>query len=220
MEEVSDGLNFDHLSWKRVDAGFFNGDDVLLIAGQLIGMKLVSFFDPVITSGIITETEAYAGETDRASHAYGGRRTRRTETMFRKGGLTYVYLCYGIHALFNVVTNLPGIPHAVLIRGIIPLEGLEIIQARIGRKPDLLKDGKGPGRVSRLMGIDCSCNGTDMTVSDRIWIEKSAFAFKAAHIKTTKRIGVDYGCEDALLPYRFVVDHHIAAEEIKKAGLL
>ena len=186
---------------------------------QLLGYKLVSCFNNELTSGIITETEAYAGETDRASHAFGGRRTRRTETMYQKGGLAYIYLCYGIHSLFNVVTNLPGIPHAVLIRGIFPLEGISVMQERIQRQPDVIKDGFGPGKVSRLLGINYINNGADMIVSNELWMEKSDFVFNDSRIRTTKRIGVDYAREDAELPYRFVIDHREAAEEIKKAGL-
>src|SRR6185436_18626958 len=98
----------------------------------LLGKYLFTNFDGIFTGGIITETEAYNGVVDRASHAFGGRRTARTETMYGEGGTAYVYLCYGIHSLFNVVTNKKNDPHAVLIRAIYPTEGID--QMRIRRR--------------------------------------------------------------------------------------
>ena len=219
MVESSDGPNSKSFSWKRTDVDFFSGEDVLLIARQLIGMRLNTLIDNKLTTGIITETEAYAGETDRASHAFGGRRTTRTETMYQQGGLAYIYLCYGIHSLLNVVTNQPGVPHAVLIRGIYPVSGLDLMEQRFNRRIKPVKDGSGPGKVTKLMGLDCSYNATDMSVSNVLWIEESDFRFSHRFIKATPRIGVDYAGEDALLPYRYLVDNQIAETEIKKAGL-
>jgi DNA-3-methyladenine glycosylase len=219
MEAISDGVKIKNMTWHKVNPDFYIGNDVIELARQLLGYKLVSCFNNELTSGIITETEAYAGVTDRASHAFGGRRTQRTETMYQKGGFAYIYLCYGIHSLFNVVTNQIGIPHAVLIRGIFPLEGISAMQERIRRKPDIIKDGSGPGKVARLLGMDYNYNGIDLTVSNQLWIEKSDFVFDDSKVRTTKRIGVDYAMEDANLPYRFVIDHRDAAVEIKKAGL-
>ncbi len=124
---------------------FYTGPDVLSIAQALLGKVLVTNIKGVTTSGIIVETEAYAGIADRASHAFGCRRTRRTEIMFAKGGVAYVYLCYGIHHLFNVVTNIEGIPHAVLIRGIEPVDGREaMLQRRKKQKFNRLISA-GPG---------------------------------------------------------------------------
>src|SRR5689334_6239605 len=104
---------------------FYTRTDVVKIARELLGKVLVTNFDGVHTAGVIVETEAYAGETDKASHAYGGRRTQRTEIMYMHGGAAYVYLCYGIHHLFNVVTNARDTPHAILIRAIEPIEGID-----------------------------------------------------------------------------------------------
>jgi DNA-3-methyladenine glycosylase len=109
---------------------FYSRKDVELIARQLLGKVLCSNIEGDITCGMIVETEAYAGITDRASHAYGGRRTARTEIMYRPGGTAYVYLCYGIHHLFNVVTNVQDQPHAVLIRAIEPIEGIDVMLKR------------------------------------------------------------------------------------------
>jgi DNA-3-methyladenine glycosylase len=220
MVEFSDGRVNKPLTWQRLSENFYSGNDVLLLARQLIGMKLVTCTGDEISAGIITETEAYAGESDRASHAFAGRRTRRTETMYLNGGHAYIYLCYGIHSLFNVVTGKEGLPYAVLIRGIIPVEGYSVMRERIGREPDPVRDGTGPGKVTRLMGLNCSYDRVDLTEDRRIWIEQSAFSLSRSIISTTKRVGVDYAGEDALLPYRFVADHIAAFREIKMAGLV
>lgn len=189
---------------------FYLRDDVLQIAQELIGKVLVTNFGGVLTSGIISETEAYAGTTDRASHAFGGRRTARTEFMFREGGTAYVYLCYGIHSLFNVVTNTEGIPHAVLIRGIIPLEGKEIMLERSGKKKTDKNFGNGPGKVSKILGIHYSNTGESLipqTPDSRlnIWIEDRNMLIPGSHIDITPRIGVDYAGDDAKLPYRYII---------------
>src|SRR5688572_2243233 len=109
----------------KLPPAFFERPDVVSVARELIGKVLLTSFDDIVTSGRIVETEAYNGVVDRASHAYKGRRTARTETMYAAGGIAYVYLCYGIHHLFNVVTNIRDVPHAVLIRGIEPVEGVD-----------------------------------------------------------------------------------------------
>ena len=117
----------------KLTDSFFLRSNVVNIARDLIGKYIYTIFDEKLTGGIITETEAYNGIVDRASHAFGGRRTDRTEIMYKRGGLAYVYLCYGIHSLFNVVTNKDGIPHAVLIRAIFPIEGVELMRKRRGK---------------------------------------------------------------------------------------
>ena len=114
----------------KLNLAFYQREDVVEVAKDLLGKCLFTRFDNKVTAGIITETEAYAGTGDRASHAFGGRRTARTEVMYSAGGVAYVYLCYGIHSLFNVVTNVEGVPHAVLIRAVYPVRGLETILER------------------------------------------------------------------------------------------
>lgn len=178
---------------------FYRRADVVRIARELLGKVIVTEFGGARTSGIITETEAYAGVTDRASHAYGGRRTARTEAMYADGGTTYVYLCYGLHHLFNVVTHARDVPHAVLIRAIAPLEGLTAMEARRGRRP-LRTDG--PARVSQALGIRTAHTGLDL-IDGPIRIEEHGFAPLRAAIEVGPRIGVDYAGADALLPYRF-----------------
>lgn len=178
-------------------------EDVVKLARELLGKHLYTDLGGRITGGIITETEAYEGVTDRASHAWNGRRTPRTEVMFAGGGVAYIYLCYGIHSLFNIVTNREGVPHAVLIRGIRPTEGIGIMLGRAG-KNRLTKDfGSGPGKVSRILGIHYSMSGVPLT-GDRIWLEDRGLRFPPQDIVNTTRIGVDYAGPDALLPYRFL----------------
>ena len=181
---------------------FYKGNDVVRIAQQLLGKVLVTNFDGLRTSGIIVETEAYAGVGDKASHAYGGRRTTRTETMYSEGGVAYVYLCYGIHHLFNVVTNVHGIPHAVLIRAIEPLEGIDIMLER--RRKEKLSPilTTGPGAMSEALGIKTSHTMADLTGGD-IHIEDIGIKVKKADIIAGTRVGVAYAQEDAYLPYRF-----------------
>lgn len=182
---------------------FYTREDVVRIARELIGKTLCSDVDGSTCRVTITETEAYAGVGDRASHAYGGRRTARTEPMFAEGGCAYVYLCYGIHHLFNVVTGPAGNPHAVLIRGGTPLEGLDTMLERRGRRhPDrtLLN---GPGTLAQALGITTALTGTSLS-GPTVWLEDGSDGSAPAAIRAGPRIGVDYAGEDAGRPWRFV----------------
>ena len=157
-----------------------------------------------MTKATITETEAYAGEIDKASHAYGGRRTRRTEPIYQSGGRAYVYLCYGIHHLFNVVTNAEGIPHAILIRAGRPLAGeAQMLRRRAKQAADktLLA---GPGSLAKALGITTALTGTALT-RDVIWIEDQEVTVTERDIVAGPRVGIDYAEEDAKLPYRFIL---------------
>jgi DNA-3-methyladenine glycosylase len=183
---------------KILTPDFYRRDDVVLIAKELLGKVLFSSISGQITGGIITETEAYRGVHDRACHAYGGRRTPRTEVMYAAGGVAYVYLCYGIHHLLNVVTADKDVPHAVLIRSLKPYHGIDVMQKRRQGKKPLCK---GPGNVTQALGITTAHNGVVLT-SDLLWIEDHGIFFDK--IETTARIGIDYAGEDAHLPYRFV----------------
>lgn len=190
----------------KLEREYFLSTDVTGTARSLLGKVLVSKIGNRITSGIITETEAYAGITDKASHAYEGRRTSRTEVMFREGGTAYIYLCYGIHSLFNVVTAPEGIPHAVLIRGIIPLAGANLMLRRRGLKKSDPTAFSGPGKVSQALALLFSETGTDLT-GNRIWLEDQNIVVHPSLISATPRIGVDYAGEDALLPWRFTIEN-------------
>lgn len=181
---------------------FYTREDVVKIARELIGKVLVTNINGLTTSGRIVETEAYAGIGDRASHAFGGRRTSRTEPMYFSGGAAYVYLCYGIHHLFNVVTNARDIPHAVLIRALEPLEGLDVMLHRRGKDKLTTALTAGPGAMSAAMGITTGLSGISLQ-SDLIYIDDRMFWVPDADIVESSRVGVAYAGVDALLPFRF-----------------
>lgn len=189
---------------------FYRRDDVVLIARQLLGKALFTCIDGALTGGIITETESYRGPEDRASHAYNNRRTARTEPMFQAGGIAYVYTCYGIHQLLNVVTNQAEIPHAILIRAFFPTHGLETIAKR--RKKELSDPclTKGPGCVCQALDVTKMHNNCALDCSS-LWIENTPFSISKKLIQTGTRIGVEYAKEDALLPWRFYVPRLPAA---------
>lgn len=192
---------------RKLDKAFYEREDVVKIARELIGKVLVTNFDGVITSGRIVETEAYNGVVDKASHAYNNRRTKRTEIMFGEGGNAYVYLCYGIHHLFNVVTNVKDVPHAVLIRAVEPLEGIDTMLERMKRTKLDFSIGRGPGNVSKALGIATHHTGNTLFGKD-IYIAEDGIKIPSKHIIASPRIGVDYAAEDALLPYRFYVQNN------------
>lgn len=182
---------------------FYANPDVTEVAKALLGKVLCTHIDGVLTSGIINETEAYSGRNDKACHANNGRRTARTEVMFGPPGHAYVYLCYGIHHLFNVVTNREGLADAVLIRGVEPLDGLPQIRERRGvAKDSALADG--PGKLSHALGIKTSMSGIKLN-GKPVWIEDRGISAEKSSIITTPRIGVDYAGEDAKKPWRFLV---------------
>jgi DNA-3-methyladenine glycosylase len=184
---------------------FYRRDDVLSISRELLGKVLCTKIDGELSRIIITETEAYAGTKDKASHAYGGRRTKRTEPMFGAGGLAYVYMCYGIHHLFNVVTNVEGVPHAVLIRAGKPLEGVEPMLARRQKHAVDRTLLAGPGSLAKALGITTRLTGKSLQ-GNEVWIEDRENRVPADRIVASPRIGIDYAEEDALRPYRFRAD--------------
>ena len=187
----------------KIQKAFYQRADVVQIAKELLGKYVFTCFAGMLTGGMITETEAYAGAMDKASHAYNNRRTPRTEVMYAEGGTAYVYLCYGMHSLFNVVTHQKDVPHAVLIRAIEPKEGIELMLQRTS-KQQLTKDfGIGPGKVSKALGIHYSHSGLSL-MGNEIWLEDKGIVPNKEEITITTRIGVGYAAEDALLPYRFI----------------
>lgn len=188
---------------NRLQKSYFLGHDVLAIARDLLGKYLFTMKDGQLAGGIISEVEAYKGTTDKASHAYGGRRTRRNEMMYHEGGVVYMYLCYGMHHMLNIVTNEEDIPDAVLIRGIIPTHGEELMLRRTGKSRMSCDIGSGPGKVSKLLGLTVADNGCPLT-GDTVWVEDRGLQIPDNQIEITPRIGVDYAGEDALLPYRFL----------------
>lgn len=181
---------------------FYREDDVVKLAKELIGKYIFTKIDGKLTGGIITECEAYNGIEDKACHAYECLRTKRTEVMYSEGGVSYVYLCYGIHYLFNVVVSKKDTPKAILIRAFEPTEGIETILKR--RKKDKVnpKLTSGSGSFSQALGINLSHNSISLT-EDTIWIEDCGLKIKEDEIVSTTRVGIEYAKEDALLPYRF-----------------
>ncbi|MCR8556782.1 DNA-3-methyladenine glycosylase [Mucilaginibacter sp. BJC16-A38] len=188
----------------KLPESYYHNPDVVALSKDLIGKYLFTRIDGITTGGYIVETEAYNGIIDRASHAFGNRRTTRTSIMFQKGGIAYVYLCYGIHEMFNIVTNIEGVPHAILVRAINPTDGIEAMQAR--RNMPLLKPTitMGPGSVAKALGISRAINAYSLQ-SDTIWIEDKGLSLADEEIAAVPRVGVDYAGDDALLPYRFFV---------------
>ena len=186
--------------YEKLPRSFYQRSDVVQIAKDLLGKVLFTQIDGVLTAGKIVETEAYCGRGDKACHA-NNKRTPRTEVMYEDGGKAYVYLCYGIHHLFNVVTNDVGLADAVLIRALEPMEGAGVMKER--RKSTKAKLASGPGTLSQAMGIHVKMTGEDL-LADKIWIAYNSKPEKP-EILTDTRIGVEYAEEDALKPWRFVI---------------
>ncbi len=185
----------------KLPRAFYTHGDVVAVARRLLGQRLVvPARDGRRVSGIIVETEAYRGPEDRASHAYGGRRTRRTETMYAPGGTAYVYFVYGMYNQFNVVTNAEHVPHAVLVRALEPVEGMALMRRRRGGGP-VGALTSGPGKLCIALGIDRRLDGADL-LGDRVWIEKGRRVLPAA-IASGPRIGIDYADAWVDRPWRF-----------------
>jgi DNA-3-methyladenine glycosylase len=188
-------------SYVSVPLSFFQRGDVVEIAKELIGMYLIHEDEEGIVGGRIVETEAYCGAVDRASHAFG-KRTPRTEVMYGNGGTAYIYLCYGMYHLFNVVTNKNGLADAVLIRAIEPLWGIGTMRLRTGKKKGEIKLASGPGLVGKAMNFHRDQSGTILGNGIQILNSKED---SKEEVLSRKRIGVDYAGEDALLPWRFIL---------------
>ena len=188
----------------KLPISFYMRDDVVQIAKELLGKYLCTNFNGILTTGIITETEAYKGIVDRASHSFNNRFTQRTQVMYLEGGVAYVYLCYGIHSLFNVVTNIAGIPDAVLIRAIEPKDGLSEMLKRTSKTKISANFGMGPGNVCKILGIHYSHTRLNLS-ENKIWLEDRGVKILDSEINISTRIGVHYAGEDAKLPYRFSI---------------
>ena len=179
---------------------YFQHRDVVYLAKDLIGKKITTCIDGKTTSGIITETEAYAGRGDKACHAHLGRFTERTKVMYKPGGIAYVYLCYGIHHLFNIVTNTRRNADAILIRAVEPLEGIDTMRKRRGKEKLDKTLTSGPGNFTKAFGISKTHNEMSV-ISKELNIEH--ISYKPKSLVETKRIGIDYADEDVDLPWRF-----------------
>lgn len=188
----------------KLSPEYFLNEDAVALAKDMLGKVLYTQIDGETTAGIIVETEAYFGVKDKASHAYGGRRTNRTETMYSKGGVSYVYLCYGMHHLFNVVTSVKDDPHAILIRAIVPLIGIDTMEARRNMPATKAAISSGPGSAAKALGIDRTFNAKNLT-GNEIWLEDQGIKYQDDEIAATPRVGIAYAQEHAILPWRFFV---------------
>ena len=198
---------------RKLSPDFYLREDVIEITHDLIGKFLVTNVDSVLTSGMIVEAEAYNGVIDRASHAYNKRRTKRTEIIYAAGGVAYVYLCYGIHHMFNIVTSKKDIPHDILIRAVIPKDGRDKILERRSHKAVTKITSNGPGTLSTALGIKTLHSGVSLS-GNLIWLEDRGMKFTRKDIITSPRIGVDYAGKDALLPYRYRLNENIISDYI------
>lgn len=197
-------LNKDISTWKVIPQSFYERADVVAITKDLLGKIIVTRFDDTLTAGRIVEAEAYNGPFDKAAHSYNNRRTKRTEVMFGSGGFAYIYLCYGIHQMFNIVTNQPGIPNAILIRALEPIAGIDAMLKRSNKNSHGFDLTRGPGNVAKALGLHTSFTGMSLQ-SKKLYVADDEFSYKEDEIVATTRIGVDYAAEDALLPYRYIV---------------
>lgn len=187
---------------KKIPLSFYNRKDVVLIASQLLGKIVVTCIDGEITSGRIVETEAYVAITDKASHSFGGKRTARNEHMYAAAGTAYIYICYGLHQMLNIVTNDKEIPDAILIRAIEPIKGIDTMLKRTGKHALDYTLTRGPGNVGKALGIFKHHSGKHLSGVE-IYLMDDGFQPNENQLGTSKRIGVDSAGADALLPYRF-----------------
>jgi len=187
---------------NKLKPSFYTGGDVVKIARSLLGKFLVTDLPGSVTSGMIVETEAYSW-MERGCHAFNHKKTNRNAAMFEGGGVSYVYLCYGVHELFNIVTNKPGIAEAVLIRALEPRDGIESMLSRCGIKnPKGITSG--PGKLTKALGITRKHNLVDLN-SEEVWIEDRGRKVKPNEIHSSVRIGMNFGGKDAVLPWRFTI---------------
>lgn len=198
---------------KKIKPHFFLNDDTLTIAKNLLGKFLISSIDGKITSGMIIETKAYLGKNDRASHAFAGRRSNRTEILYLEGGHFYVYLCYGLHHLLNIVTQEENEPHGVLIRALQPADGIDIMLKRRHMEKTSPQLTSGPGSLTQALGITTKLSGEP--IGNTVWLEDRGIKILPENILATPRIGVAYAKEDALLPYRFRLINFFANSKLK-----
>ena len=192
---------------SKFNKSLYCSNNILDIAQSLLGKILYTNFSNKLTGGMIVEVEAYLGATDKACHSYNNKRTKRTEVMFESGGISYVYLCYGMHYLFNVVVGEKNNPCAILIRAIEPIDGVKMMLKR--RNFTQLKNNltNGPGKLTQSLGITSKENQQSL-IDTLVWIEDHNIKIMKKDILSSSRIGVDYAGQDAKLPYRFYIKNN------------
>ncbi len=202
---------------NKLPLSFYNRKDVLIIAREMLGKVVYTNIDGMATSGRIVETEGYVGMVDKASHAFNGKRTARNEHMYHAAGTAYIYVCYGMHQMLNIVTNAENIPDAILIRAIEPLEGLDIMAQRTGKKETDSGITRGPGNVGKALGIHKRFSGIHL-LEKEIFLADDGFKIPEEAIGISARIGVESAGTDALLPYRFYIKGNVFVSG-KKTGV-
>lgn len=190
---------------NHLPESFYTRTNVVRIAKDLLGKKLITNIEGKKTTGIIVETEAYSYK-EKGCHAYQNKMTNRNKAMFETGGVAYVYLCYGIHNLFNIVTNKSGMADAILIRALEPTEGTAWMQERMNTN-NLKRITSGPGKLTKALGIDRTYDGILLN-SYQLWIEEGVRILEKSICAST-RIGIDYAGKDALLPWRFSIKDNV-----------
>jgi DNA-3-methyladenine glycosylase len=188
----------------KLPLSFYQRDDVVLIARELLGKYLYTSINGELTGGIIVETEAYKGPQDRGSHTFNHRRTPRNEMMYRAGGVVYMYICYGIHDMLNIVTGLENTSHALLIRAVEPAIGVEIMRERRGIYNQDKRLCQGPGALAKALGLNKSHNGIDL-LQDTIWIEDHGIEINDDEIIASARVGMNFDGPYKIIPWRFYI---------------
>jgi len=197
---------------RRLGRSFYERA-VLEVARECLGKILVHDSPEGLVAGTIVESEAYRGPEDRAAHSYGGRRTKRTEAMFGPAGHAYVFLIYGLHHNFNVVAGSEGQPHAVLIRSVEPLVGLELMARRRGLDPNRVDLTNGPGKLTKALGISLEHYGADLC-------RGSLYLADGPRVRTQRspRVGVDYAGSWATRPWRFFAAGNRYVSTTRRSG--
>lgn len=189
---------------NKLPLEFYQQPDVVSVARELLGKHVYSFIDGKLTGGIIVETEAYRGPDDRGSHAYNNKRTPRNEMMYSAGGVAYMYICYGIHDMLNIVTGIEGMSHAALIRAIEPTEGLETMRIRRGIFEQDRRLCQGPGALAKALGLTKFHNGTDLQ-GDNLWLTDEGVYYEEDQIVASARVGMNFDGPFKTIPWRFYV---------------
>jgi DNA-3-methyladenine glycosylase len=201
--EINHSFETKNYFFMKLKADFYQRPDVVRVAKELLGKVLITHIEKQLSVARIVETEAYSWK-ERGCHAFGGKKTTRNAVMFNPGGVAYVYLCYGIHHLFNVVTNERNVAEAVLIRAVEPVKGVEWMASRRNLGAQSRQLTSGPGKLTKALGIDRSFNGLDLT-KNQIWIESDGTTVNRNKTGVAKRVGIDYADDDAELPWRFFI---------------
>jgi DNA-3-methyladenine glycosylase len=187
----------------KLSPNFYLREDTLIVAKELIGKYVFTKIDGLITGGMIVETEAYIGPLDAGSHSFNNRKTAKNATMYEEGGVTYLYICYGIHDMLNIVTGPADSSHAILIRAIEPLIGTDLMQLRRGNMP-LNRLAKGPGSLAKALGLNKSHNQESLQ-GDKVWIEDQGVIIRPELIKATARVGLSCAEPYFSIPWRFII---------------